>query len=77
MPSITLEAAEKTLEEYIKAERIVLTGQSYTIANRSLTRADLKVIRDGVDYWNDKVKEIELEASRGKAGIKIRRGVPQ
>ena len=33
---------------YILAEQAVLQGQAYSIGNRSLTRADLKWIRDGI-----------------------------
>lgn len=41
------------LKKYIEAEEAILTGQSYTIGNRTLTRANLatveKVIQDLID----------------------------
>ncbi len=41
------------LKKYIEAEEAVLAGQSYTIGNRTLTRANLatveKVIQDLID----------------------------
>lgn len=37
------------LKMYLEAERVVLTGQSYTIGNRSLTRANLSEIRKAID----------------------------
>ena len=33
------------LARYVEAEKAVLMGQSYTIGNRTLTRADLSSIR--------------------------------
>jgi hypothetical protein len=37
--------------EYIKAEAAVLTGKSYQIGNRMLTREDLREIRRGRQEW--------------------------
>lgn len=41
------------LKKYIEAEKAILAGQSYTIGNRTLTRANLatveKVIQDLID----------------------------
>ncbi|WP_295163405.1 DUF6148 family protein [Selenomonas sp. F0473] len=37
------------LAEYLAAERAVLSGQSYTIGNRTLTRANLSTIRAAID----------------------------
>lgn len=37
------------LRMYLEAERVVLSGQSYTIGNRQLTRASLKEIRAAID----------------------------
>lgn len=41
------------LKKYIEAEEAILSGQSYTIGNRTLTRANLatveKVIQDLID----------------------------
>ena len=37
------------LRAYYAAEKAVLSGQSYTIGNRTLTRADLADIRDTLD----------------------------
>lgn len=34
---------------YLEAERAVLSGQSYTIGNRTLTRASLSEIRKAID----------------------------
>ena len=39
----------KRLAMYLEAEKRVMTGQSYTIGNRSLTRANLAEIRKAID----------------------------
>lgn len=65
MAGITLADAEARLAEYMAAETKVLSGQSYTIAGRSLTRANLKEIQDGIALWDSRVKRL----SRG--GLRI------
>lgn len=40
----------KRLCMYLEAEKAVLMGQSYTIGNRQLTRANLSEIRAAIDY---------------------------
>ena len=37
------------LARYLEAEKAVLMGQSYTIGNRTLTRANLTSIRNAID----------------------------
>lgn len=37
------------LKLYLEAEKAVLSGQSYTIGNRTLTRANLATIRKVID----------------------------
>lgn len=39
----------RRLAMYLEAEKVVMTGQSYTIGNRSLTRANLAEIRKAID----------------------------
>lgn len=63
MAGITLEQAEAQLALYLAAEQKVLSGQSYEIAGRKLTRADLSSIREGVDTWDARVKSLEQSAS--------------
>lgn len=41
--------ANERLKLYVEAERAVLSGQSYTIGNRQLTRANLSEIRKAID----------------------------
>lgn len=58
MPGITLAQAEAQLALYLEAEQTVLTGQSYTIGGRSLTRADLAAIQDGIRIWNERATSL-------------------
>lgn len=58
MAGITKAQAEARLTDYLNAEEKVLSGQSYNIGGRTLTRADLKAIREGIEYWERKVKKL-------------------
>ena len=64
MAGITLSQAEAKLTTWLAAEDQVAAGQAYSIAGRSLSRADLKSIRETIDYWNKKV----ISLSRGANG---------
>ena len=50
------------LELYYEAERKVLRGQSYTLGNRQLTRANLAEIREAI-----RELENELEQMAGRS----------
>jgi len=63
MAGITLAQAESQLAAYIEAETKVLQGQAYEISGRRLTRANLSEIRDGMDFWDHKVKELTNSSS--------------
>lgn len=68
MAGITLEQAEAQLALYLAAEEKVLAGQSYEIAGRRLTRADLASIQAGIITWNDRVRTLSVRASgRGRS----------
>jgi hypothetical protein len=64
MAGITLEQAEAQLALYLAAEEKVLSGQSYEIAGRKLTRADLATIQSGITTWDARVKQFSARASR-------------
>ncbi len=66
MSGITLAQAQAQLAAYMAAEIAVLGGQSYEIANRKLTRADLGQIQSGVRVWNDRVATLSAQA-RGRS----------
>ena len=70
MAGITLAQAEPQLASWLAADTAVATGQSYSIAGRSLTRANAKEIRDNITFWDKQVHRL----TRG--GIRIRGGTP-
>lgn len=71
MAGLTYDVAQARLSEYLAAEAAVLSNQAYTIAGRSLTRANLREIREGVEYWDRVVNRL------ARGGISIRLGVPR
>jgi hypothetical protein len=71
MAGITKAQAEAKLATWLAAEDKVASGQSYSIGGRALTRADLKAIRDSIQYWNEMVQTLPRD------GIKIKGVTPQ
>jgi hypothetical protein len=71
MPGITLIQAEEQLAAWLAASTATATGQSYSIAGRSLTRANANEIRDQIKFWDNQVKRLS-----GGGGIRMSRAVP-
>lgn len=63
MAGITLAQAQTQLNAYLAAETAVLSGQSYEIAGRKLSRADLDSIQIGVNTWNARVVTLTNQAA--------------
>lgn len=72
MAGITLAQAEAKLTTWMAANDAVATGQAYTIGARQLTRVDAAEIREQIQFWDAKVKEL----TRGTSGIRVRGGTP-
>lgn len=66
MAGITKEQAEAKLQTWMEAEEKIASGQGYSIGDRRLTRADLCTVRGEIEYWNNKVKELEVAELRGR-----------
>lgn len=49
--AITLTKAQEMVATYLAAEECVLTGQQYSIGDRSLTRVDLREIIKQREKW--------------------------
>lgn len=64
MTAVTLEKAKEMLDSWLEAEKAVMSGQSYTIGSRSITKANLLEIRKSVQYWSKiiNMKERKKEA---------------
>jgi len=65
MAVFSKELCKKKLNTWLAAEEAVATGQSYQIGSRMLTRADLKQIREEMEYWAAKLAEAEAEEKSG------------
>ena len=59
------ELCKRKLETWLLAEERVAAGQCYQIGTRMLTRADLKQIREQMEYWARKLSEAEAEERAG------------
>ena len=70
MAGITLSDAESQLAVWIAASTAVASGQSYSIAGRSLNRANAREIRENIEFWDRQCKRL----SRG--GIRVRGATP-
>jgi hypothetical protein len=66
-----LEQAELFLKAWRDAELAVTSAQSYSISGRSLTRANLSEIRQQINYWETKVRDL----NRKQLGLKPRRKI--
>ncbi len=75
MAAISLKTAKKHLNEWLNAELEVSTSQSYQIGSRSLTRANLKEIREQIKFWENKVTEIEATENNRRGRNRIYRAV--
>lgn len=76
MAAITLGTAKKHLDMWLEAESEVAINQAYTIGGKSFTRANLGEIRKQIEYWSNKVQELENIAKR-KGRNRIYRVVPR
>lgn len=76
MSGISLKEAQKHLKIWLKAEGEIATSQSYTIGTRTLTRANLKEVRDQIKFWENKVAELE-SAAANKGRNRVYRAVPR
>lgn len=65
------EKCKAMLEMWMKAEEVIaIGGQSYEIADRRLTRADLGEIRRQIEFW-----EKRYATATGKGGIRFERAI--
>lgn len=69
MAGITAEQAEAQLTAWLAASTAVSQGQAYTIGSRSLSRANAREIREQIQFWDAKVKELSRTPG---GGIRVR-----
>ena len=71
MAGITPEYAEAQLALYLAAEAAVLRSQSYEIAGRRMTRANLAEIQQGIQLWDERCKNLTAAARGGRRSITL------
>lgn len=64
MPRITLEEALMNYNLWREAERSLATGQSYSIAGRTLNRIDMPTVLERIRYWGRIVDDLENPGRR-------------
>lgn len=72
---MTLAEANEMLQLWIEAEKAVSTGQSYSIGGRSLTRVNMKEIREAQRYWESEI--YRLQNNVNSRGARVLRVVPR
>ena len=72
MAGITLAQAESKLTTWLAAIDAIATGQSYSFAGRSLSRANLSDAQAQVEYWDRMVKKL----SKSGGGIPVKGVTP-
>ena len=70
MAGITATQAQTQLDAYLAAETAVLSGQSYELNGRKVTRADLASIQSGIKIWNTRARSL------ARGGISVRGATP-
>lgn len=70
-----IEEARSMLKTWLDAEKAVaVSGQSYRIGTRQLTRANLPDIVERIKFWRNELAK--LEDGKG-SGARVFRGVPR
>lgn len=65
MAGITLAQAEAQLAAWVAASTAVASNQSYSMKDRSMTRADAGEIRQQIEFWDAWVRRL-TPRSRGR-----------
>ena len=65
-----IQIAESRLRLYYKAEKVILSGQSYEIEGLKLTRANLKDVQNMIDALENKISALKSR-QRGRAKYRI------
>jgi len=71
MVTPTLVEAQEMYTLYLEAEKAILKGQSYTIKDRTLTRANLTSVVKARKEWQALVNQLTA------GGMRVRRAVPR
>jgi hypothetical protein len=69
MAGITLSQAEAKLALWLEADDALSKAQSYSIAGRSLTRTDARLVQEKIEFWDRQVKRLTTNTG---GGIRVR-----
>jgi hypothetical protein len=75
-PETPLETARRHYYAWLEAELELTSHQSYTIGSRTLTKANLKDVREQIQFWQNEIAKLENQAER-KGRNRIVRAVPR
>ena len=70
----TLAQIDAQIQAWYDASLAVSTGQSYSYGGRTLTRANVREIRDNLKYWTQQ-REALLSVGQGGRGDNVMIGV--
>ena len=68
MAGITLAQAEAKLAEWMAADTAVASGQSYSIDNRTVTKAQALEIRNNIKFWDEQCRILAASPTGRRGG---------
>ena len=71
------EILEARLMLYLKAEKAILAGQSYTVEGLSLTRADLGKVQEMISGLETEIIRLENQLAKKQIRTRIRYVIPR
>lgn len=74
--AFSVEQCNARLQMWLDAEGAIATGQSYTIDNRRLDRANLAQVREQIKFWQKELAKAEA-VSNGRNRRRTVRIVPR
>jgi len=67
---MTKDEAQTRLDTWIAADNSVSQGQSYSVDGLSLSRADVELITNKINYWKKQVNDYEAVEAGLQQGVK-------
>lgn len=77
MAMFSVELCQRKVDTWLAAEDAVALGQEYQLGNRKLTRADLKAIREQLEYWCARLAEAKAQEAEGRGRNRVYGIVPR